>query len=286
MARARKRGPPARRRSSDGEFPAKQKSGSKRRASPQKKRVRKDQQQETVDEGIAATPEDSSLQASVENDDSTYASSPPNPASQTTPLQASARKKATRGAQGNQKPRDPNSGRFAADKAGQTGTGTAAGSRTRSKIVVLKVAAHKLVQLAEATGRRAEKIVTLKISSDRLRRFQPEPVKGELLPVDEAVEEGLAKMAPVKDQTPHQVFDGTAAFYSMSGGTATNVERDRSHQERGAESTRSSQHHPWLSARVTRSIDQEGVSALPTLPVHTQSWKHRLPSHPHPDKPF
>jgi hypothetical protein len=212
MARARKRGPPARPRGSDGEFQARQKSGSKQRASPKKKRVRKDQQQETIDEGIAATPDDSTLQAPLENDDSTYASSPPNPAYQTIPLQASDRKKATRGAQDNKKRRDSNSGRFAADGAGQTGAGTAAGSDRPSKIVALKVAAHKLAQLLEALGRRAQKIVTLKISPDKLRRFQQELVNRDLLPVNQAVEEGLAEMAPVKDQTPHQVFDGMAAL--------------------------------------------------------------------------
>jgi hypothetical protein len=239
MARAKKRGPPARPPGSDGEFQAKQKSGSQQRASPQKKRVRKDQQQETVDEGIATTPDDSSLQTPVENDDSTYASSPSKPVSYTTPLPAPVRNKAARGAPGNKKRRDPNSGRFAADEAGQTGIGSAAGSATPCKVVILKLAAHQLVQFIEAEERQAEKIVTLKISSDKLLRFQQEPVEASLLPAGEAGEEGSAKMAAVKEQSPHQVLDGKATFKSQSGRMTTDGECARSYQERGAESIRS-----------------------------------------------
>lgn len=218
MARAKKRGPPARDRDSDGDFDPKQKSPSKKKGSPQKKttsprKVHKNQQQETVDEGIAATPDDATSQAQVENDDSTYASSPPKPTSHTTPLQTPARKNAARSTRNNKKVVDPSSGSFEAESA--SGAGAAAGSGRQSKIVVLKVAAYKLRELVEANTVPENK-VTLKVFSEKLRQIQQEPVEGDLLPgpakqPEEPAEERPAKMAPVKDKDPHDVLDGKSA---------------------------------------------------------------------------
>ena len=202
MARAKKGGPP-RHRDSDGDFtPKKKGSPQKKTASPRK--GRKPHQQDTVDEGIAATPEDSIPQTHVEKDDSTYASSPPKPKPQSTPLQTPVRKNAARRTRSRKVVVDASLGSLDSAPASAT---------KQSKVVVLKTAAPKLRQVLEAYASPTKK-VTFRISPEKLQEIQRVPVGGEIGTKSAEQPQGPAKrgttadMAPVKDKTPHDVLDG------------------------------------------------------------------------------
>lgn len=215
MARGKKSGAAARDGDSDSDFNPKRKSPTKKRGSPQKKSTspRKGQKrdtQDTVDEGIAATPDDIFLPAQVENDDSTYASSPPKQTTQTTLFQTPGCKTAARSSRSKKFVLDLNSGSFEVEAVSETPAVGAAGAQ--SKVVVLKVAPDKLRRVFEANAH-LEKKVTLKLPSEKLREVQQKLVEEELGPEPEEQPEvprggQPARMAPVKDKSPHDVLDG------------------------------------------------------------------------------
>lgn len=208
MARGRKRGTAARKREPqrDGDLnPNKSTSTSPRKG-------RKAQQHNTIDEGIAATPDDTGpqAQAQAQDDDSTYASSPRNETSQTTPSATPARQNAARGTRSNRRFLDPSSGRFGAEQAGSAYAGSS--STPQSKVVVLKLPAHRLREIVEVHAA-PERKVTLKVSPEKLRKLLQETGEGNL--ESEAAKQPetpqggeSAGMAPVKDKNPHDVLDG------------------------------------------------------------------------------
>lgn len=197
MARGRKRGPAARNRDHDGNFDAKKKSPTKNGSYsiPSPRKGREAQQQETVDEGIAATPHDTDSQAQVQNDDSIYASSPQNETSQTTASITPTRKNSAQSPRSNKRFADPSPGNLGTEQAGNPQTGPS--SIPQSKVVVLIVPAHKLREIVEAHSA-PERTVTFKVSPEQKSAKQPETSQG-----GEA-----AGMAPVKEKNPHDVLDG------------------------------------------------------------------------------
>jgi hypothetical protein len=213
MARGRKRGS-ARGRSSDGAFNPTRKSptkkGSPRKKSTSPRKGRKPEQEEIVDEGIAATPDDTSHQAQLENDDSTYASSPPRQTARNTPLPTPVRKNAARSTRSNRVFVESISRSFEPESVG--GAEVAAAIVAQSKAVVLKVAPQKLREIVGAYAI-PKKIVTLGLSPEKLRQVQRKFVDGDLVPEtvkqpEELVLGEAAEMAPVKDKSPHDVLDG------------------------------------------------------------------------------
>lgn len=200
MARGRKRGTAARMREREGDFDPNKRTSSS--TSPRK--GRRAQQQNPVDEGVAATPDDTGSQAQAQDDDSTYASF------QTTPSATPARQDAARGTRSNKKVLDPSSGGLVAEQASSAYAGPSL--NTQSKVVVLKLPAHKLREIVEAHAA-PEKKVTLKVSPERLRKLLQERGEGNL--ESEAAKQPetpqggeSAGMAPVKDKNPHDVLDG------------------------------------------------------------------------------
>lgn len=203
-------------RDSDGDFNPKPKSPTKNDAPPPKKatspRKGAKAQHDAVDEGIAATPNDTFLQAQAENKDSTYDSSPERLGAENTPRQASARKNAARGTRSNRVFVGPSSASFEAEQA--TEAALAVGSAARSQVVVLKVVPDRLRAIVE--GRSASKRtleVTLNIPPERLRRLQEELVEGEAVSdpdyqPEEPLKGEAAGMAPLKEKNPHDVLDG------------------------------------------------------------------------------
>ncbi|ERF75003.1 hypothetical protein EPUS_08048 [Endocarpon pusillum Z07020] len=217
MARGRKWGTAAtaaRNRERDGDFdpPPPKRGPPKKPTSTSPRKGRKAQQHNTVDEGVAATPDDtgSQAQAQAQNDDSTYDSSPRNETSQTTPLATLARQNAARSTRNNKNFLDPSSGGLVAEQASSSYAGPS--SNTQSKVVVLKVPAHKLREIVEAHAA-PERKVTLKVSPEKLRKLLQETGEGNL--ESEAAKQPetpqggeSAGMAPVKDKNPHDVLDG------------------------------------------------------------------------------
>jgi hypothetical protein len=261
MARAKKTGA-VKRRDSDGDFDPKKRSPPKKRASPRKKTTSphkgpKSEQQatSTVDEGIAATPDNSLQQTHPENDDSTYDSSPEKQTATSPPQQTSAG--------GDTAPSTPSAGAVFAQSSDSWGVSSAA---ARRKIVVLKFAPHKLRQLLELCAR-PEKKVTLKISRDKLQRFLvlQSSVEGSLTEQSAQQPESPARitakaMAPVKDNNAHDVLDGGVSSFLKSTAIIRKIETDcafgRSSQRRDSQSLRYRQHHSWLPTRVSGSAGQ------------------------------
>jgi hypothetical protein len=246
MARAKKRGA-AKDRDGDGDFKPGQRSPTKKNGSPQKKSTtatitttphkgRNAQQQDTVDEGIAATPDAPSLQAQVTNDDSTYDSSSQQQTPQSTPFQIPARANAARSIRNEKKVVGSSSGSF--EREASSAAESEAGQSASSKVVILKVSPRKLRGLLEADPT-PEKKVTLKFAPERLRMIQQESVQGAFvkIPTQQAEDpaEGEATMAPVKDKNPHDVLDGKSCqnpYYIVF----TDDDAGRSSQGSGSES--------------------------------------------------
>jgi hypothetical protein len=211
MARPNKSGAAARVRDKDSDF--KPRNPTKNTNS---RKGRQAEEQATVDEGIAATPDDTSLQAQSDNDDSTYDSSPQKPSATSTPLQTPVRKNAARSTRSKKVTIDQSSGSFVAEQAGRAEAEVEAEAAgpipTYSKVVVLKVAPRKLRQIAKAQTA-PEKEVTLQPPSKKLRPAEKESVAVNLRPSpavgpEGSPAEGAAKMAPVKDKDAHDLLDG------------------------------------------------------------------------------
>lgn len=216
MVRAKKSGAASRGRESDGDFKPKQRTPTKK--SPRKLQDPQ-QQEDPIDEGIAASPNSSYLQARVEKDDST------SPQQQqtvlNTPLQTPVRGKAARSLRSKNAVANQISGKFEKDSA--NGASGAAGPVTQSKIIVLKVTPHKLLEVFTAYAP-PQKKVTLKLPPDQLRTFRQKVAQGDpvtalsALPKDPA-REGGENMAPVKHKNPHDVLDGKLRDHRHYSGT-------------------------------------------------------------------
>ncbi len=222
---------------------------------------RQPQHEDTVDEGIAATPDDTTLEAQVENEDSTYDSSPQK---QTTPLQTPVRQNAATSTRSNRVFVDHSSSSFEAGHPSEAGGAPA--SVTQSKVVVLTVSPQKLRPLLESFAA-PEKKVLLRVSPEKLRKLLQELlardiVQGPAGQAEEPAEHRPAEMAPVKDQNPHDILDGKISAQDSTCGMYIDWEPARSFQRCDPELLRHWQHHSWLSAGVSWSIDQEEVSAL------------------------
>ncbi len=219
MARGRKRGHAARNRDRDADFNANQRSPTKKGSPRQStntspRKGRKAQQQETVDEGVAAKPDDFSSQAYIQIDGSTYASSPLNETSQDSPSAISARKNAAQGARGNNNFDDPSPATLGAEQASSTQTGPS--PNPQSKVVVLKLPAHKLQEIVEAHLAPERKVI-FKVAQEQLGKLRRESGQ-ENLESEAAKHPGTpqggesAGMAPVKEKNPHDVLDGESIF--------------------------------------------------------------------------
>ena len=143
MARPKKSGAAARVRDSDSDFsprkrsPTKPKPTSPQKQHPSPRKGRKAAQQALIDDGIAATPDDSSRQAPTDHDDSTYDSSPPKASTAATLLQTPLRKNAARSTRSRKPIIDQSSESLEAEQAGQAGA--APPVPTKSRIVVLQI---------------------------------------------------------------------------------------------------------------------------------------------------
>lgn len=210
MARGRKSGA-ARNRDSDGEFNVRKRSPTKKRGTPRPastnpRKGRRTEQQAAIDEGIAATPDDTTSYGQVENDDSTYASSP-----QQTP--------SSRGAAQNTGARrgvfDATAESFDVETAGREDD--TALSAKPSKVVILRLPPDQLRKALEAAVT-PEKRVTLKVSPEKLRTLLARIFNADLLqqPAPQAEVPGepeVAGMAPVKEKNPDDVLDGEGALW-------------------------------------------------------------------------
>lgn len=186
MARAKRSGGPrtgSRNRDIEHDPKPRQKSRIKKNATISKDENRQ-QQPDTVDEGIPASPDDIPQSAVVDNDDSTYYSSPHQPSAhvipvQNTIVQTTPRKNITRS--------------------------------TRSKAF----GAAQSVKLQEVLGTPAvpEQKVTLRLPAEKLRTLQQDSSQEGLvsalspLPYDRSLG-GATNMAKVQGKDPHDVLDG------------------------------------------------------------------------------
>ncbi len=256
MARSKRRGPAARNRArNNGDLDANQgsptKKGLKQSTNTSPRKGRKAQQQDTIDEGVAATPDDTTQ---IQDDDSTYASSPLNETSQNSPSATPARKNAARSFRSNNKFDDLTLRSLGAEQA--SSTQAVPYLNPQSKVVVLKLCAHKLRKIVEAHSA-PERRVIFKVPPEQLRSLQQESrrenLESEVAKLTETLQGGQsAEMAPVKEKSPHDVLDGesifTTRFYQYH---STDHIWGRSFQKRHSESLRCGQHYAWLSTRVT-----------------------------------
>jgi hypothetical protein len=220
-------------RDSDGDFNPKTRSPTKRKStSPQKKsaaprRSRKSEQQATVDEGIAASPDDATQQAQVDPADSAYASSPPKATATGTPLRTPLRKGAARGTR---------SRKANQDEEAEAATGEVAEpaeDATPSKVVALKVPQHRVRDVLEQHAL-PKKVVTFHIPPAKLEEEQQrqsgqshfeqplgeaeqaregttvetQHLEAPLRQEQSSAPEETAEMAPVRENEGHKVLDG------------------------------------------------------------------------------
>lgn len=295
MARPKRSGAAARVHDGDGDFnptkksPTKPKPTSPPNRNPSPRKGRKTEQQDTIDEGVAATSDDTSLQARVDKDGNIYEPSPQKvTTSTTTPLQTPLRKNAARNTPSRKTIVDQSSETF---EAGQEGPASqadaAASSSSKSKIVVLKVAPHKLSEVIKAQTASNED-VNSKLAPTQLPPVKEEPVAGisvfpPLLQPEAPWPEEAPEMAPVKEKNAHDVLDSgfTRPFRCIGLYLETDHDHGRRHQGGDPGPLRHRQHNPRLPPRVAWSLGPKDVSPhlTPTSPSICLLFKKTFPTH-------